>query len=82
MKGKKMNKFLKTVLNKAVAYVKANAGRAVAAVAIVIGFASTASAQTDLTATITTIEGYWDAVLPIGIGIILFVVGRKVVKKL
>ena len=42
-----------------------------------------ASAQaTDLATTITAISGYWSSVLTIGIGIILFVVGRKVVKKI
>ena len=36
----------------------------------------------DFTPTITTISGFWSSVLLIGIGIILFAVGRKVVKKL
>jgi len=43
---------------------------------------SSASAQTDITSTISTLSGYWDGVLVIAIGIMLFVVGRKVVKKL
>lgn len=45
-------------------------------------FGSAAYAQTDIASTITTIEGYWDSVVALAIGILLFVLGRRVVRKL
>ena len=44
--------------------------------------AGKALAQTDLTGTLTSVNGYWTTAEGIGIAIILFVVGRKVVKKI
>lgn len=41
-----------------------------------------ASAQTDITSTISAVEGYWDAVQLLAIGIVLFVLGRKVLRKM
>lgn len=53
------------------------------AIAIVaLSFAGVANAQTDMTDTISTVSGYWDAVKVVAIAILLFVVGRRVVKKL
>jgi len=43
---------------------------------------SAAMAASDITGVVTEVEGYWDAVVPISIGILLFVIGRRVVKKL
>lgn len=44
---------------------------------------SLASAQTDpMTDAIADVSGYWDAVKVVAIGILLFVLGRRVVKKL
>jgi hypothetical protein len=43
---------------------------------------ASAFAQTDMTTVISTVSGYWSSVLTIGIGILLFVVGRRVVKKI
>jgi hypothetical protein len=42
----------------------------------------TASAQTDITSTISTVSGYWDAVKVVAIAILLFVIGRRVVRKM
>jgi hypothetical protein len=39
------------------------------------------SAQTDITSTISTISGYWDAVKVVAIAILLFLVGRRIVRK-
>ena len=50
--------------------------------AAVVLTAGTAMAQTDLTTTISTVSGYWTAAEIIGISILLFVVGRKVVRKI
>jgi hypothetical protein len=57
--------------------------RSLYVVLALLGGSLVASAQpTDLATTITAVSGYWSSVLVIGIGIILFVVGRKVVKKI
>ena len=37
---------------------------------------------TDLASTITTVSGYWTSVELVAIGILLFVVGRRIVKKI
>jgi len=37
---------------------------------------------TDMTGVLTSVTGYWDSALVIAIGIVLFVIGRKVVKKI
>jgi len=38
-------------------------------------------AATDMQGVVTEVSGYWDAVLPIGIGILLFGLGRRALKK-
>lgn len=43
---------------------------------------SVAQAQTDITGVITSVSGYWTAVLTLAIAILLFSVGRAVVKKI
>jgi len=37
---------------------------------------------TDIAQVIETVSGYWDAALVVGVAILLFVLGRKVAKKL
>ncbi len=41
-----------------------------------------AFAQTDMTATLTSVSGYWTTAEGIGMGILLFVIGRKVIRKI
>jgi hypothetical protein len=43
---------------------------------------STASATTDITGVVSAVSGYWDAVVVVSVGILLFVIGRRVVRKL
>lgn len=38
--------------------------------------------MTDITAVITAVDGYYDAALVVGIAVLLYVLGRKVVRKL
>lgn len=45
-------------------------------------FTGSACAQTDITTAVSTVSGYWDAVKVISIAILLFVIGRRVVRKL
>jgi hypothetical protein len=62
-----------------------NTLRKIALVLIAVGvlaFAGMAQAQTDLPSTITAVSGYWTSVEVIAIGVLLFVVGRRIVKKL
>jgi len=39
-------------------------------------------AATEMTEVLTAVSGYWSSALVIAIGIVLFVIGRKVVKKI
>jgi hypothetical protein len=71
-------------MKKFVAALRPSLGRflmLLAAVAL-LAFANSASAQTDLTGTLTSLNGYWTTAEGIGIGVILFVVGRKLVRKI
>ena len=43
---------------------------------------SSAMAQTDISGVTTAVSGYKDAAIVVGIAILLFVIGRKVVRKL
>jgi hypothetical protein len=43
---------------------------------------SIASAQTDMSTTLTSLNGYWTTAEALGIGILLFVIGRRVIKKI
>ena len=43
---------------------------------------STASAQTDMSSTLTSLNGYWVTAEALGIGILLFVIGRRVIRKI
>lgn len=45
-------------------------------------FTMAANAQTDITSVVSSVSGYWDAVKVVAIAILLFVIGRKVVRKL
>jgi hypothetical protein len=61
------------------------AGRAmqVAAAGTVVAMTvANASAQTDLTGTVSGVGTLWTAAEAIGISVIVFVVGRKIVKKI
>jgi len=42
----------------------------------------TSHAQTDITGVITAVDGYLDAAIAVGIAVLLFVLGRKVVRRL
>jgi spermidine/putrescine-binding protein len=54
-----------------------------AALLALAAFTGNVSAQTDtLTTTIDSISGYWTAAEVIAVGILLFVIGRKVVRKI
>jgi len=44
--------------------------------------AASANAATDITGVISDVSGYMDAAIVVGIAVLLFVVGRKVVRKL
>lgn len=55
----------------------------VLALVLVLGLsASVASAQTDLTGTLTSLNGYWTTAEGLGIAVLLFVIGRKIVRKI
>lgn len=41
-----------------------------------------ATGETDITGVVDAVSGYWDAVVAVSIAILLFVVGRRVVRKL
>lgn len=41
-----------------------------------------AFAQTDMTSTLVSLNGYWVTAEALGIGILLFVIGRRVVRKI
>ena len=51
-----------------------------------LGFASlftlSALAQTDIPSTITALSGYWTSIATVAIVVLLFVVGRRLVRKL
>jgi len=53
---------------------------ALAAAFVAVGV-STASAQTDITGVVTSLDGYLDAAIAIGVAILLFTLGRAVVRK-
>jgi len=36
---------------------------------------------TDIAGVLTAVSGYWDDAVLIGIGVLLFVIGRKLIKK-
>lgn len=67
-------KFLNTIRNRVSAFM-------VFAFAFLV-LASAANAQTDITAVISTVDGYLDAAIAVGIAVLLFVLGRKVVRRL
>jgi len=76
---------VKKFLQNAVAACKRAVGLFMIAFAIALAISAltgSACAQTDMTSTITAVSGYWDAVKVVAIGILLFIVGRRVVKKL
>lgn len=53
--------------------------------ALAAGFLAVSSvgafAQTDISQVVSTVSSYWDAAIVVGIGVLLFVIGRRVVKK-
>ena len=50
----------------------------------VLGLSSVcaANASTDITGTISSISGYMDAAIVVGIAVLLFTLGRRIVRKL
>jgi len=45
-------------------------------------FTNSASAQSNISQVVEEVSTYWDAVTAVAIGILLFVIGRRVVRKL
>jgi len=67
-----------------ISVVAALVGRACAVLAFVFAFAMAtyqASAQTDIISTITTLTGYWTAISTLAIVIVLFVIGRALLRR-
>jgi len=72
-------------MTKFVSFVRPVLGRILMLLALVLALALgaiPAMAQTDLTGTLTSLNGYWTTAEGIGIAVILFVVGRKIVRKI
>lgn len=60
------------------------AGLVMLALAVLFVFSAvtgTASAQTDMTATLASLNVYWTGVETLGIGVLLFVLGRRLFRK-
>jgi len=72
---------MKNTLRKAFGYA-CLAGAALQGLALTAGTALADGTSDDMTTTLTSINGYWTTAEGIGIAIILFVLGRKVVKKI
>jgi len=53
---------------------------AIAAALVAMG-AGSAMAQTDITQTISTVDGYLTAAIAVGITVLLFTLGRAIVRK-
>ena len=51
------------------------------AAALVTGASACLADGTDLDTTISTVSGYWTSVEAIAVGVLLFVIGRRIVKK-
>jgi len=56
--------------------------KTVMTLAIVSAAALPALAATDITGVVNDVSGYWEAAQTVAIGILLFVIGRRVVRKL
>lgn len=56
-------------------------GASLLATALLLG-ASAVQAATDITEVTTEVSGYKDAAIVVGVAILLFVIGRRVVRKL
>ena len=69
-------KHMKTIRN-----IAGKAMQAIGAAVAVASSAASAFAQTDIGTTLSTVNGYWTTAEGLGIGILLFVIGRKVVRK-
>lgn len=67
-------KILNTIRNRVAVYIML----LLAFLAIVVQ----AQAQTDMTGVVSAVEGYVDAGIAVGIGVLLFVLGRRVLRKL
>lgn len=48
----------------------------------VLGAAATSQAATDITGVINDVSGYADAAIVVGVTVVLFVLGRRVIKRL
>lgn len=60
-------------------------GRFLMLLGVIIGVAastSVCSAQTDITSTVTALSGYWTAIAGLAITVVLFVLGRRMLRKL
>jgi len=65
--------------------INSNPARTIAALALLAAlfafFSTAAYAQSDITGVVTSVSGYWDAIKVIGIAILLWMLGRRVIKK-
>lgn len=70
-------------VGKTVAIARRNAGKVVATAGVTL-MASVAHAQTtdQISSTISTVSTYETAAVAVGVAVLLFVIGRKVVRKL
>jgi len=56
--------------------------RFIASAGVLLATGMAASAQTDITQVTSTVSGYVTAATTVGIAVLLFVLGRKVIRKL
>jgi hypothetical protein len=56
--------------------------KALLVLALVFGLSFAASAQTDIAGAVTAMSTLWDSIELIAIGVIVFVVGRKLFRKI
>jgi hypothetical protein len=75
---------MKQLTNKLSQASKRSVGMLAIVAAAILGlsvFTGVASAQTDITSTVSTLSGYWTDIASLAITIVLFVLGRKLLRK-
>lgn len=73
---------MKKLILRAGKFVQRHSGKVAASAVVVVAGVVTVHAQTDISSTITSVNGYWTTAETLAIGILLFVLGRRVVKKI
>lgn len=71
-------------MKKFASFVSILGGRAMLVLAFIFALAlstNLASAQTDIASTVTALSGYWTSIAALAITIVLFVLGRKLLRK-